>query len=73
MAWSKFLEGAEAAGQRDEAVGQFRHQRLALAQAFDHAQVGQFFVDDLLEDHRLRNHADDVAAVFQSRAGPDAR
>jgi hypothetical protein len=37
---------------------------------FHHAQVGQLFVDDFLDDERLRNHADDVAAVSATPRPP---
>jgi len=59
----EFLERAVAARQRDEPIGQFRHQRLALMHRFHHAQVGQFLVNDFLDDKFLGNHADDVPAV----------
>src|ERR1700690_53255 len=44
---------------------------------FHHAQIGQFFMHHFLDDERLRNHADDVAAVLkrgvrQNAHQPDA-
>ena len=68
----KFLERPVAARQRDEAVRQLRHQRLALVHRFHHAQIRQLLVDDFLDDELFGNHADDVAAVFQGRVGQDA-
>ena len=34
----QFLDGAQPAGQRDESVGQFAHQRLAFVHRMDHVQ-----------------------------------
>src|SRR5208283_918798 len=63
--FAKFLAGAVPAGQRNETVGEFGDQRLALVHVFNHAQVGQFFMHHFLDDERLRDHADDVAAVLK--------
>ncbi len=74
----QLLERPHPAGQRDEAVGELGHQRLALVHRVDDAQVREARVGDLAIDQRLRDHADRVAARVQHRVGdrahqPDAR
>ena len=74
----ELLEGAQPAGQREEAVGQVGHQRLALVHRVDGAQVGQAEVGDLALEQRLRDDAGDLAAGLEHRVGqrahqPDAR
>jgi hypothetical protein len=43
----EFLEGADAAGHRDERIGELRHHRLARVHRVDDAQVGDAGVRDL--------------------------
>src|SRR3569833_1152911 len=60
--FEKFLESANAAGHRDESIGQFRHHRLAFVHGFHHAQILDAFVTKFLGHERLGNHADHLAA-----------
>ena len=46
----ELLERPEAAGQRDETVGEVGHHRLALVHRPDHAQLGDLRVTDLARD-----------------------
>jgi hypothetical protein len=50
----QLLEGSDPAWQRDEAVGQLGHERLALVHRADHAEVGEPAMCDLLLDERTR-------------------
>ena len=68
----ELLERADAAGQRDEGVGELRHQRLALVHRADHPQVVEAGVADLAVEERLGNDADDLAARAARRFGQGA-
>ena len=65
----ELLERADAAGQRDEGVGELRHERLALVHRADHAQVVEAGVADLAVEDRLGDDADDLAARAARRFG----
>ena len=58
----QLLERADPARQRDEAVRELGHQRLALVHRADDVQLGQPGMGDLPVDERLRDHADHLAA-----------
>ena len=64
--WIELLEmndwsvGAEAAGQRDEAISQLGHERLALVHGADDVELRQAGVPDLAGHQRLGNHPDDL-------------
>ena len=66
------LEGAQASGQRDEAVDERRHRGLALVHGAHDAQLGQAGVSELARDERLRDDADGLAAPLEHRVGDDA-
>ena len=68
----RLLEGAEAAGQRDEPVGQRGHRSLAFVHRAHDAQLGETAVGQLASDQRLRDDADRLAALGQHRVGEDA-
>jgi hypothetical protein len=65
----QLLEGSDPAWQRDEAVGQLGHERLALVHRADHAEVGEPAMCDLLLDERTRHDACDFAAGDERRVG----
>ena len=62
---AQLVEGAHAAGQHQEGVGERRHQRLALVHAADDAEVGDAAVRQLALDHRRRDDAGHAAALRQ--------
>ena len=66
------VQGAEAAGQGDEAVGQVEHAHLALVHRADDLQLGQAAVRDLPVGQLLRDHAGDLAAGLEHGVGDDA-
>src|SRR5881296_522732 len=70
--FQRLLEGAETAGQRDEAVGQRIHGGLALVHALDEAQLAEARVRELFRGERPRDHADDLDARRQRRVGEHA-
>ena len=59
----------DPAGQRDEAVGELGHQRLALVHRADDVQLGERRVRDLAAHQRLGDHADHLAAGRQRGVG----
>ena len=65
----ELLERADAAGQRDEGVGELGHERLALVHGADHPQVVEAGVADLAVEDRLGDDADDLAARGARRVG----
>jgi hypothetical protein len=68
----QFLEGADAARQRDERVGVLGHPRLALVHRVDDVHRGDAGVADLAGHERVRDHADHFTASIQHRVGDDA-
>src|ERR1700743_1072274 len=67
--FKKFLERADAAGQRDKTIGQFRHKRFAFVHGLDDAQVRQSAMADFLGHEGFWNDADDVSARCENRIG----
>ncbi|MCY1533850.1 hypothetical protein D9M68_691990 [compost metagenome] len=65
----QLFQGAEAAGQGDEGVGEFGHACLACVHAIHHFQAGQALVADFGVHQALRNHPDDLATGGQGRIG----
>ncbi len=70
--FERFFERAEAARQRDEAVGQFRHRRFALVHRFDDAKVGESAMPHLTLHQRVRNDAGHATAARERRVGEHA-
>ena len=68
----QLVEGAGAAGQGDERVGQVGHPGLALVHGADQLEPGQAGVSDLALDEVLRQYADHLAARCQRRVGQQA-
>ena len=68
----QLVERAGPARQRDEAVREVGHQRLALVHRVHDVQLAQPRVRDLAVDERLRDHADDLAARGERRVGDRA-
>ena len=68
----QLLEGADAAGQGDEAVGQLGHQRLARVHRRDDAHVGDAAVGELARGEAVGDDADDAAADGEGLVGEDA-
>ena len=69
---AQLLQRAQAAGQRDEPVGQVGHLGLAFVERADDLQLGQAGVGQLAIDEPARDHADDLAARSQGRIGQGA-
>jgi hypothetical protein len=63
------LQSADAAGQRDEGIREFGHERLALVHRSDDPKVVQAGVSDLALDQTLRDDPDYVAAGRSRRVG----
>src|SRR6476620_5114620 len=59
----QLVERTDAAGKREESVGQVRHLRLALMHVGDGVELGQAEMRDLDVDQRLWDHAEDLAAA----------
>jgi hypothetical protein len=70
--FEEFLEGAHAAGHRDESVRKLRHHRLARVHGINDMQFGNAGVGDLTFGKRPWNHANYLAAVSHHRIGYDA-
>ena len=68
----QLLEGADAAGQGDEAVGQLGHQGLARVHRRDDAHVGDAAVGELPRREAVGDDADDAAADGEHLVGEDA-
>ena len=56
--FEEFVERSVAAGQRDERVGVFGHQRFALVQGVDEVHMGDRSVRDFTCREGVRDHAD---------------
>src|SRR6266571_4248634 len=59
---AELLEGTEAAGHSDEAIGQIRHHLLALMHGVDYMQMGELMIRELLAPQRMRYHTNHFAA-----------
>ena len=66
------VEGAEASRQRDEPVHERSHRGLALVHRADDSQFGEARVGELTRHERLRDDADDLAAMAEHRVGQHA-
>jgi len=66
---AEFLERPKPSRQRDECVREPGHRCLALVHRFDNAKIGQAGVGDFAIAHRLRYHADDLAAASEDLVG----
>jgi len=62
-----FFERAEASGKCHEGIGERGHLRLALVHGVDDVQLAETAMPDLARPERVRNHADDFAAVREHR------
>ena len=70
--FEEFLEGADAPGQRQEGVGPFGHQALALVHGVDDQQFRAAAVRVLAFHQRARDHAHHPAAGGQRGVGHHA-
>jgi hypothetical protein len=68
-ALEELVEGADPAGQDEEAVCQLRHQHLALVHRRDDAEIVEAIVRDLAVDEPPGEHAGDVPARAQGAVG----
>ena len=62
---AELFQRSISAGQSNEAVREIGHQRFAFVHGFDDAQIFQMLVRHFLVNQKARDHADDIAAVFQ--------
>ena len=65
----KLVHGADTARQGEESIGKQREGKLSLVHSRNHAKLAAFVVGDLAVDHRLGDHADDMAARRHGRFG----
>jgi hypothetical protein len=68
---AELLQGPVAARQRDEGVGQLRHQRLPFVHRAHHPQFGEPAVGQLARLQRRRDDPDHLAARRQRAVGGD--
>ncbi len=66
------VQGAETAGQDDETVGLGEHGGLALVHGAHHPEFVDTGIADLVSLQEVRDHAGDVAALFQDGPGDHA-
>ncbi len=70
--FKEFVERAETAGQGEEGLGDFVHERLAVVHGFDDMEAAESGVGDLFVNERLRDDANDVPAGGKSGVGEGA-
>src|SRR6185295_19896675 len=63
----QLLQGTNPAWQRDEPVGQLRHQSLPLVHGADHSELGQSAMRDLPVNEGLRHDANNLAPGGERR------
>src|SRR5947208_1491938 len=68
----RLFEGAEAAGKRDEPVGEPGHRRLPFVHRAHHPELREPGVGELARGEWSRNHADHLAALGEDRVGEHA-
>ena len=58
----QLVHGADAAGERNEPVGELRHERLAFEHPVHRVQLGDALVEVLAQEQIAGDHADDPTA-----------
>jgi len=67
-----FIEGADAAGQSDEAIGELGHECLALVHGVHYAEISESGMRHLAANEIARNDSDDLSASVKRGVGDAA-